>query len=182
MKSILFDAAPRSGNHFTIALLRKAFANINLYWGYKYQHNSESFNLPKEKFDCFMTVVRNPIDSIASDTISKAQEDIADSIYKTKQFLESVLQNKDKVHIYPFETLVNNPLQIIGTTAKNLDLEINTVDIEKLKSSLPNDVVGFYVVPVNNQDKLNLAKARLETLEFVSAIAELNTLYRDILS
>ena len=66
MTSILFDSTFRSGNHFAVALLKKAFSDIKLYWGYKYKHNPESFNLPKDKFNYYMTIIRKPTDSIAS--------------------------------------------------------------------------------------------------------------------
>jgi hypothetical protein len=182
MKSILFDSTFRSGNHFTIALLKKSFPDINLYWGFKYQHNPESFNLSKDKFDYYMTVIRKPIDSIASQVLISSKEDINEIIIKYKLFLESVLNNKDKIHIYSFEDLINNPIKIIENIANELNIKFYTVDIDKLiKSFYKYNTQDFYVVPINNKDKLVEIKLKLSEINFFNLIKEIDELYNKLL-
>jgi len=156
MTSILFDATFRSGNHFAIALLKKAFPNIKLYWGYKDKHNPESFNLPKDKFNYYMTIIRKPTDSIASQILLQPEINIDEIIVKYKLFLESVLNNKEKIHIYSFEDLINEPTKIIENIALKLNIDFKTVNIDKLIESFKYyNSPNFYVVPTSNQDIIN---------------------------
>jgi len=156
MTSILFDATFRSGNHFAIVLLKKAFPNIKLYWGYKDKHNPESFNLPKDKFNYYMTIIRKPIDSIASQIYLQSENNFNLVIEKYIAFLKSVFNNKEKIHIYAFEDIITKPMEVVKNIALKLNIDFKTVNIDKLIESfkyynLPN----FYVVPTSNQDIIN---------------------------
>ena len=187
MTSILFDSTFRSGNHFAVALLKKAFSDIKLYWGYKYKHNPESFNLPKDKFNYYMTIIRKPTDSIASQILLQPKGNIDEIIVKYKLFLESVLNNKEKINIYSFEDLINEPTKIIENIAYKLNIQSHKVDIDKLiKSFHYYNSSNFYVVPTSNQDILDEQKAlieiksKLSQKSFTNMMTEVDKLYEKL--
>ena len=182
MTSILFDATFRSGNHFAVALLKKAFPNIKLYWGYKDKHNPESFNLPKDKFNFYMTSIRKPIDSIASQVLLQPEKNINEIIIDYKLFLQSVLNNKEKIHIYSFEDIITKPIKVIENIAFKLNIKFKTVDIDKLIESFKYyNTPNFYVVPINNKDKINEVKLKLFQNNFSDSMIEGNELYDNLL-
>lgn len=187
MTSILFDATFRSGNHFAVALLKKAFPNIKLYWGYKDKHNPESFNLPKDKFNFYMTSIRKPIDSIASQVLLESTNNFNEIIVKYKLFLESVLNNKEKIHIYSFEDITTKPMKVVENIAFKLNIDFKTVDIDKLIESFKYyNTPNFYVVPTSNQDildeqdKLVEIKSKLSQKSFTDLMTEVDELYEKL--
>jgi|TARA_B110000902_G_C13934589_1_gene447312 hypothetical protein len=187
MTSILFDATFRSGNHFAVALLKKAFPNIKLYWGYKDKHNPESFNLPKDKFNFYMTSIRKPIDSIASQVLLESTNNFNEIIAKYKLFLESVLNNKEKIHIYSFEDITTKPMKVVENIAFKLNIDFKTVDIDKLIESFKYyNTSNFYVVPTSNkdildeQDKLVEIKSKLSQKSFTDLMTEVDELYEKL--
>tara|TARA_R110000824_G_C15121888_1_gene668200 strand:+ start:560 stop:1171 length:612 start_codon:yes stop_codon:yes gene_type:complete len=188
MKSILFDATFRSGNHFAVALLKKAFSNIKLYWGYKDKHNPESFNLPKDKFNFYMTSIRKPIDSIASQIFLESANNYNQVIEKYIVFLKSLLNNKEKVNIYSFEDITTKPMKVVENIAFKLNIDFKTVDINKLIESFKYyNTPNFYAVPTNNQDiideenKLVEIKLKLSQKSFANIIKEADELYDNLL-
>ena len=187
MKSILFDATFRSGNHFAVALLKKAFPNIKLYWGYKDKHNPESFNLPKDKFNFYMTSIRKPIDSIASQIFLESANNYNQVIEKYTVFLKSVLNNKEKVNIYSFEDITTKPMKVVENIAFKLNIDFKTVDINKLIESFKYyNTPNFYVVPTSNQDildeqdKLVEIKSKLYQKSFTDLMTEVDELYEKL--
>ena len=187
MTSILFDATFRSGNHFAVALLKKAFPNIKLYWGYKDKHNPESFNLPKDKFNFYMTSIRKPIDSIASQVLLESTNNFNEIIAKYKLFLESVLNNKEKIHIYSFEDITTKPMKVVENIAFKLNIDFKTVNIDKLIESFKYyNTPNFYVVPTSNkdildeQDKLVEIKSKLSQKSFTDLMTEVDELYEKL--
>jgi hypothetical protein len=187
MTSILFDATFRSGNHFAVALLKKAFPNIKLYWGYKDKHNPESFNLPKDKFNFYMTSIRKPIDSIASQVLLESTNNFNKIITKYKLFLESVLNNKEKIHIYSFEDITTKPMKVVENIAFKLNIDFKTVNIDKLIESFKYyNTSNFYVVPTSNkdildeQDKLVEIKSKLSQKSFTDLMTEVDELYEKL--
>ena len=187
MTSILFDATFRSGNHFAVALLKKAFPNIKLYWGYKDKHNPESFNLPKDKFNFYMTSIRKPIDSIASQVLLESTNNFNKIITKYKLFLESVLNNKEKIHIYSFEDITTKPMKVVENIAFKLNIDFKTVNIDKLIESFKYyNTPNFYVVPTSNQDildeqdKLVEIKSKLSQKSFTDLMTEVDELYEKL--
>ena len=187
MTSILFDATFRSGNHFAVALLKKAFPNIKLYWGYKDKHNPESFNLPKDKFNFYMTSIRKPIDSIASQVLLESTNNFNEIIAKYKLFLESILNNKEKIHIYSFEDITTKPMKVVENIAFKLNIDFKTVNIDKLIESFKYyNTSNFYVVPTSNQDildeqdKLVEIKSKLSQKSFTDLMTEVDELYEKL--
>ena len=187
MKSILFDATFRSGNHFAVALLKKAFPNIKLYWGYKDKHNPESFNLPKDKFNFYMTSIRKPIDSIASQIFLESANNYNQVIEKYIVFLKSLLNNKEKVNIYSFEDITTKPMKVVENIAFKLNIDFKTVDIDKLIESFKYyNTSNFYVVPTSNkdildeQDKLVEIKSKLSQKSFTDLMTEVDELYEKL--
>lgn len=186
MKPILFDATFRSGNHFAVALLKKAFPNIKLYWGYKDKHNPESFNLPKDKFN-YITSIRKPIDSIASQISLESTNNFNEIIKKYIAFLKSVLNNKEKIHIYSFEDITTKPMKVVENIALKLDIDFKIVDIDKLIESFKYyNTPGFYAVPTSNQDIIDeenkLVEIKLKLSEKNSELfIKANELYNNLL-
>jgi len=187
MKPILFDATFRSGNHFAVALLKKAFPDIKLYWGYKDKHNPESFNFPKDKFN-YITSIRKPIDSIASQILLENNNNYNEVIEKYIVFLKSVLNNKEKIHVYSFEDITTKPMKVVENIAFKLNINFKTVDIDKLIESFKYyNTPNFYAVPtsnqdiINEQDKLVEIKLKLSQKSFANIIKETNELYDNLL-
>ena len=110
-----------------------------------------------------MTIIRKPTDSIASQILLQPEINIDEIIVKYKLFLESVLNNKEKIHIYSFEDLINEPTKIIENIAYKLNIQSHKVDIDELiKSFHYYNSSNFYVVPTSNQDILDEQKALIE--------------------
>lgn len=188
MKSILFDATFRSGNHFAVGLLKKAFPNTTIYWGYKFKHNPESFEFPKDKFNFFMTSIRNPIDSISSQIIIQPDFKIEQIIENYKMFLNSVLKNKEKIHIYCFEDIITKPMKVIENIAYKLNINFEIVNIDKLIESFSfYNAKEFYVVPTKEQDiideqnKIKEIKLKLLQNNFAFLIDQADKIYKKLL-
>ena len=127
-----------------------------------------------------MTVIRKPIDSIASQVLLQSEKNINEIIINYKLFLQSVLNNKEKIHIYSFENLINEPIKVIENIAYKLNIKFYTVDIDKLKKSLFYDS-NFYVVPIDNKDKLNEVKLKLSQKSFADSMIQADELYEKLL-
>jgi len=182
--SVMFDAASRCANNFTVALLTKAFPNTLIRWGYIYPHMPDSFERSFNIFDITMTVVRNPKDSIASSIVlyqSEKNEDILDIINRTKEMLSATLLNKDRIMIVKFEDMILNTDSVISSIQDLLGIEPESVDYELLNEELKNLESGnFYAVPIDNLDLLNTAKSLLDS-EFYQEVAEATAIYNEII-
>lgn len=161
-KSVLFDAPARSGNHLAVATLVKAFPDVKFYWGYKQQHSPHSFSLSKDKVDYILSVLRNPLDSVASlIALNKIYVDktIESYINDNKNIMTSILENKNNIHMFSFEYLTSDIEEYIKDVSKIVESEPVDIDYQKIKNTLDNyygDV--FYVYPIDNQKDKNVAK------------------------
>lgn len=182
-KSVLFDAPARSGNHLAVATLAKAFPDIKFYWGYKKQHNPESFFVKKDKVDYILSVLRNPLDSVASMiTLYKTyeNEDIELYINNNKDIMTSMLENKNNIHMFSFEYLTSNTEEYTKDISKIIESELVDIDYQKIKNTLDNYYGdGFYVYPIDNQEDKNVAKGML-LLKHTDAINECIDLYKSL--
>ena len=155
---VTFDAPMRSGNHFCASIISSYFPDIKLFWGYRYPHNPESFTLTKEKTEHILTVLRNPLDSVASLVIASIEE-TKEGIDNNKKMLQSMLDNVDNIYISSFEDLTKNTPKYISDISKILDTKPVDVDINNIKNKLEQyNRENFYVIPVDNQIKKDALK------------------------
>lgn len=182
--SIMVDAAPRSGNKWLLAILKTAFPQAFIRWGYLNQHNPETFIHAVNNFDLNIAIVRNPLDSVASSlNIFGFDSDakIKNNISNTNLMLKSIRDNKNKLYIISFDKLTNQPDLILNEIAIRLKLEPKEVNYAALKETLNKDATNtFYSVPVQNQDVLSSMKEILSAPSYIEDMTELNNIYQEI--
>jgi len=185
--SIMIDAAPRSANRWLGTVLNKAFPSAFMRWGYQYPHNPKTFEVSKDNFDVIATIIRNPIDSIASSIVFNGlntNDDILKRIDILIEFLNKTELNRESIDIFSFEDVTNNTESIIEYVGIKLNITPINVDIEALRSSLEIEFLEgdiYYVVPSNNASQIEEAKEILLDNVFTSKFQEANIVYNTLL-
>lgn len=183
--SVLFDAAVRSANQFSIEVINQMCPGLFQRWGYLTQHNPESFTKPQNYFDVIATVVRNPLDSIASDIYaSKAEtnEEILNCFNNCSTMLESINNNKLNLSIFKFEDVIANPSILGETIANKLNIDFipyNETEVLNAISRLPK--IDYYAMPVNNKPELEEIKTNL-LLNYSDKLTVCNNIYAGIVA
>lgn len=184
--SIMFDSVVRSGNNWTMAVINQAFPQAFQRWGYLRNHNFESFSKGLDNFDATVTVVRNPIDSLASSIVAfnlDTDEKIEYRIFEDKKMLIAAKNSKNNLLIFKFEDAISNPQNITNAIGKVLNLTPQPFDAEPIKQALEQSGdESFYLVPIDNKEALNNAKAKLENSKFADAIAEITEIYKELIA
>jgi len=184
--SIMFDSVVRSGNNWTMAVINQAFPQAFQRWGYLHHHNFESFSKGLENFDVTVTVVRNPIDSIASSIIAfklDTDEKINDRIFEDKKMLIAAKNNKSNLLIFNFEDVINNTQQVTSAIGEVLNLTPQPFSAEPIRQNLEqrSDEL-FYLMPIDNEKALEDAKDKLRDAGFADSILELTEIYNELIS
>lgn len=184
--SIMFDSVVRSGNNWTMAVINQAFPQAFQRWGYLRYHNFESFSKGLDNFDTTVTVVRNPVDSLASSIVAfklDTDEQIEHRIFEDKKMLIAAKNSKNNLLIFKFEDAISNPQNITNAIGKVLNLTPQPFDAEPIKKALEQSGdESFYLVPIDNKEALNNAKAKLENSKFADAIAEITEIYKELIA
>lgn len=184
--SIMFDSVVRSGNKWTMAVINQAFPQAFQRWGYLHHHNFESFLKGLDNFDATVTVVRNPVDSLASSIFAfnlNTDEAIEHRIFEDKKMLIAIKNNKNNLLVFKFEDAINNPQQVTNAIGQVLNLTPQPFYAQPIQEILrQSGDESFYSIPIDNKEALDNAKEKLKDVKFADGIAELNALYRDILS
>ena len=186
--SVMFDAAPRCANVWTISLINQAFPNIFQRWGFPLPHSPSSFTEPTHKFGAVVTTIRNPIDSLASQIVmfksdATNNRELNNLIQKHIDMLQSTLDNKNNVTIFTFETATQNPEKVISVLSNMLKLEAQPFNKDTIFDKL-NEAVTLtetYNIPIDNQDELDAAKAVLNQERFADLMVKANELYTKLL-
>jgi hypothetical protein len=106
--TIFHDSFPRSGNNFLDYLLKKSF-DYNVEWGF---HRVHLFKQNK----IAITSIRHPLDSISSYIVfSNRFNDIEKSI---KWYIRFISQTPKDVFVCDFNSLINQPEQVVKSFAK----------------------------------------------------------------
>jgi hypothetical protein len=186
--SVIFDAPARCANVWTISLISQAFPDIFQRWGYPIPHSDLSFTPVTHKFDAVVTTIRNPIDSLASQIVMfktnvTNNREVNNLIQKQINMLQSILDNKNNVTIFTFETATQNPEEVISVLSNMLNLEPEPFDRDTIFDRLNEaaQINETYNVPVNNQDELDAAKTILQQERFADLLAKANDLYSKLL-
>jgi hypothetical protein len=183
--SIMLDSVPRSGIRWFAYLINESFPDSFKRWGYKYPHNPETFSKSKNKFDLLATVIRNPIDSLASSILFfnlDTEDKIVNSINRLISMLEQIKENKDFVDIFSFEDVINNPQELINLIGIKINLTPSSINILEIKNQFDLEDLGpNYVVPTDNQQELDDAKALLNDAKYAILLNTANSLYNDLL-
>jgi hypothetical protein len=184
--SIMFDSVVRSSNFWTVAVINQAFPQAFQRWGYLHHHNFESFSKGLENFDATVTVVRNPIDSLASSIVVfklDTDEKIKHRIFEDKKMLIAAKNNKSNLLVFKFEDAINNPQQVTNAIGKVLNLTPQPFEAGPI-----NEVLGqsssesFYSIPIDNKEALDNAKEKLKDITFADAIAEITEIYNELIA
>jgi hypothetical protein len=186
--SILFDSAPRSANLWSIALLNQAFPNAYQRWGYPVQHSLESFKEKTNNFDAVITTLRNPIDALASEIVSfkidiNDNEKIIKIIKLHTNILQSILDNKNNIIIFSFEGITQHPEDVIKIIESILNINSEPFNEEELLKSISNftSIDNKHHLPIENNDKISLAKSKLSEEVFADLINKVNDLYTTLI-
>jgi hypothetical protein len=182
--SIILDSVARCGNRWFSTCINKAFPNVLQRWGFEFPHNPESFSWAKNKFDVFATVIRNPLDFMASNILyfkADTDEKIITIFNKSISILEKTLENKDGLSVFKFEDITNNIESIISYIGAMLEVSPKDIDFDQVKNDL-NSLYGDgdYIVPTNNEEDLNQAKLIISDEKFSIYLNRLNELYNEI--
>lgn len=187
-QSILFDAAPRCANIWTISFINQAFPDIFQRWGYLNPHSPESFTEISHIFGVVATTIRNPIDSLASQIVMFKTDvtnnrEVNNLIQKHIDILQSTLDNKNNVTIFSFEAVTENPENVVSTLSNMLGVEAQSFDKDAVFNNLKEfaEITDMYNVPINNQDKLDEAKTILNQERFADLMAKADELYNKLL-
>lgn len=184
--SIMFDSVMRSGNNWTMAVINQAFPQAFQRWGYMHHHNFESFSKGLDNFDATVTVVRNPMDSLASSIVAfnlDTDEKIKDRIFEDKKMFIAAKNNKTNLLIFKFEDAINNPQQVTNAIGGVLNLTPQPFDAKPIKEFLEqNNDESFYLTPIGNKEALDNAKEKLKDITFADAIAEITEIYNELIA
>jgi len=184
--SILIDSVARSGNQFFNEVIHQAFPTAFQHWGYQYPHNPESFAAAIGKFDVVATVVRNPIDSVASSILAYNLTDSTEIILeleKTLEMLTAIQNNKENISIFNFDEIVANPTAAVSRLANQLNIEPEPYDEEVIKDLLSITQSGLnYALPNNNNNLLEEMKNILAGEEFVELLTQCTDIYTELIS
>ena len=160
MGLIYYDSFPRSGSHFLISCLNKAFPSNTLVWG---RHDIRFLSIPN-----MTTVVRNPIDSISSLAVMNSEEHnfeyLLTAIKLNLEWLTTTLENFTNINIILFDDLINNTPTTIETIQKHYNLnEIASNDYANILSNLVSDtdVRNAYAPHVQKEMHNKIAKQNL---------------------
>jgi hypothetical protein len=184
--SIMFDSVVRSGNNWTMAVINQAFPQAFQRWGYMHHHNFESFSKGLDNFNATVTVVRNPIDSLASSIIAfklETDEQIKHRILEDKKMLIAIKNNKSNLLIFKFEDAIATPEKITNAIGKVLGLTPQPFDANPIKEFLAQrSSESFYLTPAGNQEALNAAKEKLKDINLLDSITEITEIYNEIIA
>jgi len=184
--SIMFDSVVRSGNNWTMAVINQAFPQAFQRWGYMHHHNFESFSKGLDNFDATVTVVRNPVDSLASSIIAfklETDEQIKHRILEDKKMLIAIKNNKSNLLIFKFEDAIATPEKITNAIGKVLGLTPQPFDANPIKEFLAQrSSESFYLTPAGNQEALNAAKEKLKDINLLDSITEITEIYNEIIA
>lgn len=188
-QSIIFDATARSANIWTIEVLHQAFPNAFQRWGYLEQHNPLTFEKDTHGFGCVATVIRNPIDLIASQIVmfktnTSNNREVYNLIQKNIDILDSIYRNKNNVTIFSFETATTDPETLVSVVSNMLEVDPEPYNKEVLVENIQQFTAGhegFYSLPIDNQDELDSIKTFLQQERFADLLAKANDLYSKLL-
>lgn len=171
--SILIDSVARSGNQFFNEVIHQAFPTAFQRWGYQQQHNPDSFAAAIGKFDVVATVVRNPIDSMASSILAFNlidNSDIIAQLEKTLKTLTAIKNNKANISIFNFDEITANPTAAVSKIATQLNIEPEPYDEQTVKDLLNKYQTGLtYALPNDNSNLLAEIKGNLVGERFVDS-------------
>lgn len=183
--SILFDAAVRSSNQFTTTAINQMFPDAFKRWGYLTQHNPKSFLKGIQNFDLMVTVVRNPIDSIASDIVvskSNSEDEIRACFNRCLDMLKEINKYKNDICIFKFEEIINNPGIIGSEISLRLNYPALEYDEQKVYEALDKlPKIDYYPTPINNSELLNNAKNEINNT-YSDLLNECNIVYNEVIN
>lgn len=183
--SIMLDSAPRSANRWFNAVVTQAFPQSFQRWGYLHQHNPDTFKNAIGIFDVVATVVRNPLDSLASNLVAfnvTEYENIVAEIEVTTNILKEIVTNKSNVLVFKFEDVTANPVDVISSIGAKLGILPSPFDAVVIQELLKSEGTGFYSLPQDNQDELDAAKVLLSQPEFASYMKEATAIYVELVA
>ena len=183
--SIMLDSAPRSANRWFNAAVRQAFPQAFQRWGYLHQHNADTYKNSAGFFEVLATTVRNPLDSLASNlvTFNVVDDDhILREIQATSKILQAILENKTNVKIFKFEDVTDNIESVLLEIGLSLGITPEPFDKDALNEQLKSEVAGFYSIPQDNKEDLEIAKAKLSEPQFSDAMKLCADLYEKVIN
>jgi hypothetical protein len=182
--SLLIDSPARSANQFFNAIAHQAFPNIDQYWGYKWPHNPESFKVI-DKFTAVATVVRNPLDSIASSILAfnaTNDETILWQINNTLDVLTAINENKNNLIVFTFEDVTTDPNAAMLKLANKLNVPAEPCNVDEVMAILSDENIhSTYAMPIDNATELAKAKDLLSQDKYTDGIAKCLEQYNQII-
>jgi len=184
--SILIDSPPRSANQFFNEVLMQAFPQAFYRWGYLYQHNSNSFAKGIGKFDVVATIIRNPIDSVASSILAfslTTDEKIINQLQETIKMLTAIKDNKSNILIFDFNNIVTDPTIAISEIATRLGVTAEPYDAETITELLRMAEMNLtYSLPIDNNAALDEAKNTLANEKFAELLTQCTDIYNELIA
>lgn len=183
--SIMLDSVPRCGNRWLNSVVNSAFPTAFQRWGYLHRHNHETFYNSLNKFDTIVSILRNPLDSLASSlyTFSYTNDEaIIIDIQGTINILKEIKNNKENILLLTFEEITQNVNSVLQKISSRINLDPLPVDENLVREKLEKDSFGtFYSVPINNTEQINECKTTLLQEKFKPYMDEANSLYNELI-
>ena len=184
--SILVDSAPRSANQFFNEVLAQAFPQAFHRWGYLQQHNSNSFVKGIGKFDVVATIVRNPIDSVASSILAfnlTTDESIVEQLEETLKMLTATKDNKANIFVFDFNSITADPTVAVAEIATRLGVTAEPYDADTITELLRMaEITSTYSLPIDNNAALDEAKNTLADEKFADLLSQCTDLYNELIA
>lgn len=184
--SILIDSAPRSANQFFNEVLGQAFPQAFHRWGYLHQHNSESFAKGIGKFDVVATIIRNPIDSVASSMLAfhlTTDESVIAQLQETLKMLTAIKDNRANVVIFNFNDITADPTVAVVEIATRLSVTAEPYNAEAITESLRiSEISSTYALPIGNNASLDEAKNTLTGEAFAELLTQCTDIYNELIA
>jgi hypothetical protein len=163
-KTILIDGFPRSGNVYLSYLLGLSFNSCQQYTGYRGVHDKESITEAPAKITAVVVPVRNPIDSIKSAAVYFNYDLTNTEVLFTLaadnlEWMKLIRNNKDKLVIVDFPTLITDQQAIVSKVAKVIKVFPSTVTHTEIAArmnedgmslNLPNEITSNSNVDLSN--------------------------------
>lgn len=127
-----------------------------------------------EKYDKLLSVLRSPLDCLASRQIAVNQEySIEMDIKFYLRFHNAILENKSKIVIMKFEQFTTDIDYIKTQVLENFQIKPqNEVSIEEIKNSMLNHDESYFL-PRNNKDELDRVKGEILASPYFDECLEL---------
>ncbi len=183
---ILVDGFFRSASHYIYYVFKNAYPNDEIFYGYPMAHYGVD-ELVKTEFTNIAITIRNPYDVLVSciHEFTLINDDQRTNFYinNLKGYLTGILQEKNNVCILKFDDLTTDLNLCLNKFANKFPECANFIvpNVDEIKNQMYIEAPSN-VLPFEDGNIRDDAKAYLNQDKFAAKLAELNVLYQEIIN